>query len=274
MASETYGAFDINIRNTKQDPIKEDIYKQVELKKALILMEKDTEEKIIIENNNDFLDETGMVKHYKYNDSFLRPFMVSECKYDFIAGSKGSYTPFRYDLNYRNYYLVTEGSIRIKIAPPKSTKYMYSIDDYDNFEFRSPINCWNVQTQYAQEFNKVKCMDFTVNKGQIVFIPAYWWVSILFESPTTTVCSFKYKTFMNTVSILPKLFIRLLHRQNNIKIALEKSLKRIAGNNIEELTAVVKYNSANDIGAKATDANEIIVSKEIKVKESDTTPIL
>jgi hypothetical protein len=230
---ELYGAFDVNMRNSNKDPVEEeeDIYKHTELKKAITIMEEDVEGKIVIENNNDFLDESGLIKHYKYNDRFLRPFMVSDCKYDFLTGSKGSITPFRYDLNYRNYYLVTEGSVRIKIAPPKSTKYMYSVDDYDNFEFRSPINCWNVQDQYAQEFNKVKCMDFTVNKGQIVFIPAYWWISIRFDSPKTTVCCFKYKTFMNTIAIIPKLFLRMVNQHNNIKNTLEKTFKKITDNN-------------------------------------------
>ena len=228
---DLYGAFDVNIRNNNKDSLDEDIYRHTEMKKALTIIEEDVEGKIITENNNEFLDETGLIKDYKYNDRFLRPFMVSDCKYDFLAGSKGSSTPFRYDLNYRNYYLVTEGSVRIKIAPPKSTKYMYSVDDYDNFEFRSPINCWNVQEQYAQEFNKVKCMDFTVNKGQIVYIPAYWWISIRFDSPKSTVCCFKYKTFMNVIAIIPKIFLRMVQRQNNIKNALEKTFKKITDNN-------------------------------------------
>ena len=34
---------------------------------------------------------------------------------------------FRYDLNYRNYYTVTQGSISVKLSPPKSSKYLYSI---------------------------------------------------------------------------------------------------------------------------------------------------
>jgi len=218
--SELYNSFDVNVRTIDL----EELGRPVELKKALNLIEEDVEEKIIIENNNEFLDDTGLTKHCKYNDTLLRPFMVSDCKYDFLTGSKGSSTPFRYDLNYRNYYLVTEGSVRIKIAPPKSTKYMYSVEDYDNFEFRTPIDCWNVQEKYAKEFNKVKCMDFTVNKGHIVYIPAYWWISIRFDSPKTTVCCFKYKTFMNVISIIPKLFLRMINKKNDIKRALEKTL--------------------------------------------------
>ena len=263
MVSETYGAFDVNIRKEKEMYT----YTQVELNKALILKETDTEEKIIIENNSDFLEETGLKKNYKYNDTFLRPHMVSECNYDFLTGSKGSYTPLRYDLNYRNYYLVTEGSIRVKLTPPKSTKYLYSVEDYDNFEFRSPINCWNVQDKYVQEFNKVKCVELTVNKGQILFIPAYWWASIRIESPITTVCSFKYKTFMNTISILPRLFLRLLHRHNNIKIALVEELKSIG--NPDKLEESTNDKSDDKSEVSTNDKNEN--NSNEKVDESGRT---
>ena len=268
---ELYGAFDVNIRNINNGPIDGDIYAPTELKKAITIIEEDVEEKIIIENNNEFLDETGLLKHYKYNDTFLRPFMVSDCKYDFLTGSKGACSPFRYDLNYRNYYLVTEGSVRIKIAPPKSTKYMYSVEDYDNFEFRSPINCWNVQGQYAQEFNKVKCMDFTVNKGQIVFIPAYWWISIRFETTKTTVCSFKYKTFMNTFSLFPKLFLRLVNQQNNIKNELEKTFKKITCNYAEEVNIQTTKVDTSVTGASASVTGaSASVTGAVETIETDT----
>lgn len=281
IVGETYGAFDVNIRNVKEEHIEKNIYKEIELKKALLLTETDVEEKLIVENNSVFLYESGMIKQYKNNDSLLRPFMVSECKYDFLFGSRGSCTPFRYDVNYRNYYLVTEGSIRVKLAPPKSSKYLYAIDDYENFEFRSQINCWNVQKQYTREFNKVKCIEFTANKGQIVFIPAYWWISIRFETPTTTVCCFKYKTFMNTVSIFPRLFLYLLHKQNNIKVLLEKGFKKITtcndtnndniNDNISDNNTIHDNIDVAKIGDSIHDKDTNIESKS--VTEIDATPI-
>ena len=80
-----------------------------------------------------FLKETGAVKNYNYNDAFLRPPLVSKCIYDFMTGSIGSKTPLRYNLNYRNFYYVTSGKINIKLIPPHSSKYLYPIKDYDNF---------------------------------------------------------------------------------------------------------------------------------------------
>ena len=73
-----------------------------------------------------------------------------------MIGSNGVQTPFKYDLNYRNYILITEGSINLKLAPPKSKKYLYENADYENFEFSSPINPWNVQSMYRADFDKVK----------------------------------------------------------------------------------------------------------------------
>ena len=216
MILDTYGAFDVKIRNVKNDiSDEEELYVPISFTSAKKAMKEDVEEKYLVENNGDFLEETGMIKSIRYNDSFLRPYMVSNCSYDYLAGSNGTCTPFRYDLNYRNYYLVTEGSIKIKLAPPRSDKYLYTYKDYENFEFRSPVNAWNVQPQYRPDFDKIKCLEVVVKKGQIIFIPAFWWNTMRFEEDAS-VCVFKYKTYMNTVAMFPQLFMRFL-QSNNVK---------------------------------------------------------
>jgi hypothetical protein len=42
------------------------------------------------------------------------------------------------------------------MAPPKSSKYLYTVCDYENFEFRSPVDPWNPQKQYSPDFDKIK----------------------------------------------------------------------------------------------------------------------
>ena len=138
---------------------------------------------------------------------------MSNVKYDIWMGSNGAVTPFRYDVNYRNYYFVTEGKIQIKLAPPKNTRYLYQNKDYENFEFRSPINPWNVQQEFKPDFDKVKCLEITITKGSIIFIPAYWWYSVKFENEST-VCVFKYNTYMNNLAILPEIVKQILQQQN------------------------------------------------------------
>lgn len=210
---DNYGAFDIQVRdNTNKDDTTE-LYLPFLLKEAINIFSQDKNEKYISEKNQDFLKETGAVKNYSYNDAFLRPPLVSKCIYDFMTGSIGSKTPLRYNLNYRNFYYVTSGKINIKLIPPHSSKYLYPIKDYDNFEFRSPVNVWSVQPEYKADFDKVKVLDVTLGKGEIIFIPAYWWYSIEYEK-ISSVCVFKYRTFMNYLAISPEIVLSMLQGQN------------------------------------------------------------
>jgi hypothetical protein len=208
---DTYGAFDVKIRNIKDTTDISELYIPLAFSSALKVLSDDTTESYISENNNEFLEETGMVKVFTYNDDFLRPPMVSSYTYDYICASNKCKTPFRYEVNYRNYFLVTEGEVKVKMAPPRSSRYLNVIKDYENFEFRSPINPWKVQEKYKPDFDKIKCLEVTLVKGQIIFIPAYWWYSF---NLTGSMCSFKYRTYMNTVSIMPQLVMRFLQRQN------------------------------------------------------------
>ena len=210
---DNYGAFDIQVRDVTNKDDNTELYLPFLLKEAINIFSQDKSEKYISEKNQDFLKETGAVKNYTYNDAFLRPPLVSKCIYDFMTGSIGSKTPLRYDLNYRNFYYVTSGKINIKLIPPHNSKYLYPIKDYDNFEFRSPVNVWDVQTEYKADFDKVKVLDVSLSKGEIIYIPAYWWFSIEYEK-MSSVCAFKYRTFMNYLAISPEIVLSMLQGQN------------------------------------------------------------
>ena len=210
---ELYGAFDVNFRNISEKDKESEIYLPILLNEVVKLFQNKLNNKIIIENNDEFLKETGLAKIFRYNDSFLRPPMVSICKYDFMSGSEESYTPLRYNINHRNFYLVTSGKINLKLIPPSNGKYLQKENDYDIFEFGSPVDPWNVQEIYKPEFDKVKVLDLDLTKGQIINIPPYWWYSIKYEK-VSSICVFKYRTYMSTVSILPNLLMGLLQQQN------------------------------------------------------------
>ena len=47
----------------------------------------------------------------------------------------------------------------------------------------------------------------------MIYIPAFWWYSFEYSN-NTTIASFKYRTYMNNVAIMPKLCMRLLQSQN------------------------------------------------------------
>jgi hypothetical protein len=99
------------------------------------------------------------------------------------------------------------------MAPPKSSRYLHCVYDYENFEFKSPINPWKIQPQYAADFDKIKCLEFTLTPGKTIYIPALWWYSITFHK-NTSISSFKYRTYMNNLAISPYIGMHILQLQN------------------------------------------------------------
>lgn len=210
---ENYPVFEVKIRNKTDVASESDICVPLPLHVAVKLFNEDSKASYFSEGNTDFLQETGAIKNMSYNDEYLRPYLVSNCYYDVLFASKDLETPFRYELNYRNYYLVTQGSIKVKLAPPKSSKYLYPISDYENFEFKSPINPWEPQPKYRADFDKIKCLEIILTPGKMLYIPAYWWYTFKFDENTSVSC-FKYRTYMNNIAISPKIGLYALQNQN------------------------------------------------------------
>jgi hypothetical protein len=209
---ENYSVFEVKVRNSHDErtilP-----YLPLQLKSAIKLFEEDKSSEYFSENNTEFLAETGVLKHFQYNDEFLRPHLVSNCYYDIIFGSQDVTTPFRYDINYRNYFMVTQGELRVKMTPPKSAKYLCENKDYELMEFVSPINPWSPSAKHKADFEKVKCLEIVLHPGKCLHIPAYWWYSFKLNKDTG-VSSCKYRTYMNNVAVLPHIGMHLLQNQN------------------------------------------------------------
>jgi len=234
--SERYGAFDVNVRhNSGADDSEEhqnassscattsQLFVPLALGAANDMLHSGNAGGVFSERNGDFLAETGLVNQMRHNDAILRPHMVSKCSYDWIFGSDGTRTPFRYELNYRTYLTVTEGNITLKLAPPKNSKYLYVEKDYVNFEFRSRVDPWEPQTQYKTDFGKVKCLEIVLTPGSVLYIPAYWFYSIKFHSGAS-VCKFSYQTYMGSLSVIHYHTLSFLQR-NNTRDKLAKSVE-------------------------------------------------
>jgi hypothetical protein len=220
--ANNYHAFEVKIRNVKETDPNVELYIPLPIHAAVKLFDEDKNSAYMSENNKDFLEETGVIKSLKYNDEFLRPYMVSNCNYDVLMGSLGTCSPFRYEINYRNFFLLTEGSAQIKLAPPHSTKYLYPIYDYENFEFKSPVNPWSPQPKYSADFDKIKCLEFTLLPGKTLYIPSYWWYSIKFNKNTSISC-FHYRTYMNNAAIVPYIGMHALQIQNVKRNVVKKA---------------------------------------------------
>ena len=241
-----YYAFDMKIRNINDIHKKEEeTYMSLPLHTLNKLLTDDNSASYFSENNSDFLKETGVAKIFKYNDEFFRPHMVSNCYYDILRGSDKCHTPFRYEINHRNFFMPTQGTMKIKLAPPKSIKYLFPNYDYENFEFSSPINPWNVQPQYSSEFDKVKCLEFDLNVGCTLFIPPYWWYSIIF-SENSSLSIMKYRTYMNNLTISPYIFMYALQVQNIRRKSNNVKNIAIESKNVENVENVENNEAQNN----------------------------
>lgn len=215
----TYDIYDINIRDSSDN----NYTLPLNFKESQQLMEADKKSSYYSEYNSDFLKETGLIKNIKTNDDILRPFGTIFSEYDLLYGSNGSNTLFKYNMNFRNYIFVQNGKANIKLCPPKYTKYLWEIKDYSSFEFYSQINPWNVDDKYVKDFNKTTYINISLDAGEILYIPAYWWYSIQFDIDTEII-NLKYTTFTNYVAILPHTIMRILQKQNTRIITAKQSI--------------------------------------------------
>lgn len=266
---DNYPVFEIKIRDHVKPDIPlsstEELYVPLPLHIACKLFQEDTNAKYFTENNQDFLTETGVIKNMTYNDEFLRPRLVSNCNYDIMFGSTNVETPFRYEMNYRNYFIVTEGSLSVKMAPPKSAKYLYPVNDYENFEFRSQIDPWNPQQKFKADFDKIKCLEIVLTPGKFLFIPAYWWYTFKFNENTSVSC-FRYRTYMNNVAISPSIAMYALQNQNVDRKIVKKI--EIKNKNVTE-SFDNETTNISDINVTETFDNETTNISDTNVTELD-----
>jgi len=199
----------VNIRNsiTMENSV------PLSLEKTRDLFEKDDKSTYYSENNADLISSGGINHIIDSNDYYLKPCMVISKTYDIMFGSNNAYSPMRYDINYRNFYYCLKGSVKIKLSPPKSSEYLSETKNYNTFEFSSPINPWNVQDEYMFDMKNVDTLDITLREGQVLYIPAFWWYSIEFQNEAV-ISTLKYRTYMNTLAVLPRFILRFFQMQN------------------------------------------------------------
>lgn len=186
-------------------------------------------------NNTLFIKEMNLDTILNENDVFLKPSMLINTKYDIILGSQNSSLKLEYNDSYRNYLYVTQGSVNIRLIPPKYTYLLYHEKDYLNYNFYSLINVWNVQPEYINKFNKVKYVDITLKEGDMIYVPSYWWYSLQFNR-ISSICKFQYYTYMNYLSILPTI---LMHNIYKVKMKQTKNF-------LKTETDVYKLNNEHD----------------------------
>lgn len=169
---------------------------------------------LISSQNEDFLKDSSLYQKLSNVLSILKPKICSNTNIDICVLSKHAFTPLQYKISYRHYILATQGEMKVKLIPPKYTKYLHMEYDYLNFLFESPIHPWDVQEEYSMEFNKIMSLDITLQKNDILYIPSYWWYSFQSNSNISMFIELQYGTYMNHLANIYHHGIHFLQKQN------------------------------------------------------------
>lgn len=197
--TQDYGSFDVVVKDINDYYNDKPGNKSIglSLNAANALISTDPDAKFYSDTNQYFIEETGVKKYYQNLDKYLQPHFCVFSKYDvgFGAGS-----PLLYHTYERRFLYVSAGSIRVKMCPWRSSKYIVINKNYNTYEFSSPLNAWSPQDIYLNSYNKIKFIEFSVPAGSILYVPPFWFYSCKYEDTNTYVHSFNYGSPMNLVA--------------------------------------------------------------------------
>lgn len=191
---------------------------------AIGLMETDSKGRFFSENNEDFVGEI-LEGRLSDMDQYIKPNFTAITKRDLLFGSDGAYTPMRYHTDYRKFLCVTSGKISVKMTPWKSRKFLHVEQDYVNYEFRSPVDVWNPQEKYMNDVENLKCLEFEVSVGFLLYVPPYWFYSIKYGKSSEGIAQiygWTYNSIMNVTANLPEWGMYYLQQWNIEKKTLKK----------------------------------------------------
>lgn len=170
------------------------------------LMDTDKKSRYYTENNNEYAYEKYSEFFSKLN-YYLRPSFTVNSEYDYFSGSLGTYTPSRYHTYSRCFIYVESCSVHIRMVPWKYEREMKIIIDNTETEYYSNIDLWE------QEHPNIKYIDFYLNKGSYLYIPAFWLYSIKYKEPGELFV-LKYQTPANILINIPKYVLTYLQNDN------------------------------------------------------------
>ena len=114
----------------------------------------------------------------------------------------------------------------------------------------------------------MKCLDIVLKQGQTLFVPPYWWYSIEFQK-NSSITSFRYRTYMNNIAVVPHICMYLLQNQNVKRVVVKKATCKVVGVDKEEpVVATDGTTSIDDVG---TVENEYVEEDEVAYEVEDNT---
>lgn len=181
----------------------------------LQLIKNDSTARYLSENNQTFIDESGLSKIFTDLDLELKPNNLNTTKHDIIIASIDVCSPLRYHTDSRRFLYVVKGSLKMKMTSKKFTKYLDEIKDFENLEFRSAINIWN--NDNSTVIDKIQFIEFDIPCGHILYIPSFWWYSMKYNETDTIVLECRYSSISNKVAFMFDSFRHYLQEYNIIR---------------------------------------------------------
>jgi hypothetical protein len=126
------------------------------------------------------------------------------------------------------------------------------------------VNPWSPQAKYKADFDKMKCLEFTLTPGKTLFLPAYWWYSIKFINSDTSISCFRYRTYMNNVAVLPYIGLHALQIQN-VKRNVAKKVSINELNN--EVITIENTNVSNEVPNEVPNEAQNVVKSTTKIDD-------
>ena len=177
-----------------------------------------------------------------YASALLSPPFTSNSFFHILAGNKNAFTPLKYEVNFRNFFLCLSGTVKIILFPPENEDVILPNENYLLFQFGAK----NISDPWA--FSSSKSIELVLSTGKAVFIPAYWWYSIQFVGDCVMeeniLFSLQYRTYLNTLAIMPKLLLYFF-QINNIKNKINKNNIDGIKNTIENKKNKIKNKKKN-----------------------------
>jgi hypothetical protein len=243
-----YPTFDLNLYNKQNG-----LFLKTKMEDFDSIINSDISNIYITYNNKEFLEETTLEKLLSSNDAFFRPYNVCNKNYDIIMGKKNNTTQLKYSINSRNILYLSSGKIEVTMCPPKYYKNLHVQKNYELLDFYSAIDINNVQSNYKNDYYKVKFLRVLLNTSQVLIIPPYWFYSIKFLEENSIVFFNSYRTYTSSIAIVPDLFIQLL-QENNLKLNI---IKELYSKNKNDENGESDENSKND-ESKTSNISEIV----------------
>lgn len=115
------------------------------------------------------------------------------------VGPGGNTSPLHYD-RANNFFIQLYGTKKFWLADPMQFNNIYPNSCFSKAAYMSKVNLYTPDNIKYPKFSKVNFIDFTIEAGEMLFLPAYWWHQVYSVDTTVSMniwcSSVWYKNFV------------------------------------------------------------------------------